>query len=261
MAQRRHLVLVHFQVFLFQEVNRTIAEPILEQLQGLSILVSEIDRYTSVVERLKSLEQLWFTLNDVFDYRPYTIDDDGPTLAFAFAVDIGGTGSQEEAMRTMIDFLKSHARLFQGSTQDSDLYRWRVLVHLPTVLSPEVSFEMLQIESEFKRLGDERGRFLQRCRRLRGLRSQSLGPGSPNWAVQEKRAAIGERQGGNGQGALSIEMGRPAYLEHGLAPIEQVYIHEDRAPFQKEVYDIMFAFSQTLTNFEANVLDGPPASL
>ncbi|KAF9121920.1 hypothetical protein BGW39_010153 [Mortierella sp. 14UC] len=48
-------------------VNWYLTHPILEQLQSISIPISDLDRFWSVFDRLKSLEQLDFIVDEVLE--------------------------------------------------------------------------------------------------------------------------------------------------------------------------------------------------
>ncbi|KAF9151518.1 hypothetical protein BG015_006563 [Linnemannia schmuckeri] len=123
----------------------------------------------------------------------------------------------------------------------------------------EIKFKKT-VKDSFGRLREKR-EFLQRCRTLMLLDIPSLGQGSFAWAVQEKRnldafnnnTSTGSGQGqGQGSATLLLDMDRPAYIKHGLVPLENVEIREFREPFTDEVDDIAFAFSQTLTRLKAD---------
>ncbi|KAG0273142.1 hypothetical protein BGZ95_011039 [Linnemannia exigua] len=119
------------------------------------------------------------------------------------------------------------------------------------------------VSDSFERLRENR-QFLQNCRSLTALTIPSLGQGSFAWAVQEKRDlhALNTNNTSNEQGCeqgqrtfatlLSNSSGLPAYLQHGLVPLEIVEIREFKEPFTDEVDDIAFAFSQTLKHLKAD---------
>lgn len=121
---------------------------------------------------------------------------------------------------------------------------------------------MTAAEDVFVRLRGRR-EFLQGCRALTLLNLPSLGQGSFSWAVQEKRDLMDALKSNNGislcngqkQGkgsTLLSDTDRPAYVRHGLVPLEKVVIREFRDPFTDEVDDIAYAFSQTLTYLQAD---------
>ncbi|KAG0204796.1 hypothetical protein BGX33_008278 [Mortierella sp. NVP41] len=91
--------------------------------------------------------------------------------------------------------------------------------------------------------------FLQRCRTLKQLSMASLGPGSFNWAVQEKLDMEGTRNYHNTIGDFDnghASATQTAFQQHSLIPLADVNIREGNTPIKDEVDDIAFAFSQTL---------------
>ncbi|KAK3844663.1 MAG: hypothetical protein J3R72DRAFT_437731 [Linnemannia gamsii] len=120
------------------------------------------------------------------------------------------------------------------------------------------------------RVCEERG-FLQRCRTLKRLTIRSLGGGTYNWAVEEKKATLGVASNINSSGTATVNEGRTKslllqgnedgevdrrlFLRHGLVPLEEAYITLPGAePFTDtdEVDDIAFAFSETLVKFNVS---------
>lgn len=112
---------------------------------------------------------------------------------------------------------------------------------------------------------------LQRCRSLESFALTSLGQGSFNWAVQEKKNATGSsscnetttttttatvlENPSHGQGAAA----QPNRADHGLAPLSEIRLLESPvAPFTEEIDDIITAFGQTLQRVYIGALDPHP---
>ncbi|KAF9087023.1 hypothetical protein BGX23_008407, partial [Mortierella sp. AD031] len=67
---RDWLLRQHFLVMLFREATWALSNPILEQLQSLTIPISLIDKYLGAVDRLGRLESVRFMMDELFDYPP-----------------------------------------------------------------------------------------------------------------------------------------------------------------------------------------------
>ncbi|KAG0210520.1 hypothetical protein BGX33_004837 [Mortierella sp. NVP41] len=288
----------HYHVFLHRQANWSLANPILEQLQSLIIPVSDLERYSHVMDRLGSLEHLRFSLDVVASYDYYYDEDDeddngNDIISAEFRIAL--QARRAELSQAMVQFVKDHTRLFPGrlrTVASSDSEMWPDLkqacpeeteleilqmlppLKKPTSLTTENSlhfsvhlkstdlchvreipdFHSSSFNPWFGTLRDNR-QFLQRCRALRSLSMDTLGQGTFKWAVQEKRELedLGNNTTSNihkrGQGILSLEELRPAYLKHGLVPLEDVCISEVDEPLTDEIDDVAFAFSQTLQSF------------
>ncbi|KAG0044534.1 hypothetical protein BGZ90_008749, partial [Linnemannia elongata] len=120
------LVLRCFQVELYRQIIWHVAEPILEQLRGLSIPLSDIDRYCEAVARFESLEQVSFILDEPFDFdsrhiahrpmHPEWVSIRRERRGSHGKVQGQWTGEERkaEAMRKVVEFVREHARLFRG---------------------------------------------------------------------------------------------------------------------------------------------------
>ncbi|KAF9083128.1 hypothetical protein BGX23_011764 [Mortierella sp. AD031] len=80
---------------IYREAVWCLSNPILEQLQSLTIPVSEIGRYRPVVGRLRSLKN-------------FSGDDDGVGVVHEIRI------RKEAALRATVEFVKDHGRLFSG---------------------------------------------------------------------------------------------------------------------------------------------------
>lgn len=95
---------------------------------------------------------------------------------------------------------------------------------------------------------------LPQCRRLKFLSTPPLGSDTFKWAVQEKRDLESVVSCSTTSIAdTSQQEGRPAYIEHGLVPLERIWIKENLIVYplcDEEVNDIAIAFSQTLSSLQ-----------
>ncbi|KAK3808223.1 MAG: hypothetical protein JOS17DRAFT_765921 [Linnemannia elongata] len=132
-------VLRCFHVELHRQVIWYVAEPILEQLRGLSIPISDIDRYREVIDRFESLEQVSFILDEAFDFdarrvshrpmHPEWVGIRRESRVSQGKIRGQWTGKERKAkaMRKMIEFVREHARLFRGRLTKatcSDVFFW-----------------------------------------------------------------------------------------------------------------------------------------
>ncbi|KAG0287264.1 hypothetical protein BGZ96_008804 [Linnemannia gamsii] len=96
-----------YRVMLFREASWTLAEPLLEQLQSLTIPISAIDQYLGVVSRLGQLESIRFLLDAFFDYKASYVWS-APLEELMFPID----DLKNQTMHKAIQFVKEHAELF-----------------------------------------------------------------------------------------------------------------------------------------------------
>ncbi|KAF9136034.1 hypothetical protein BGW39_007997 [Mortierella sp. 14UC] len=279
----------HFQVVLWREALWTLASPIFEQLQSMTISVFDLDRYSRIQGRLGSLEHIHFALDDVVDYSEDAYYGGEMVMSDEFRA--AAEARKERNFRGMVQFVRDHARLFPGrlksvTSYDSDLWpdldqtcpvevELEILRILPPLQAPtslnKTNFlhlsahlqstdlshvqEITDLESPslwFNLLRDGR-EFLQRCRSLKSIHMDSLGPGSFSWASQEKRDQESLSNSNNSgtthgsTGASALGESRSAYLKYGLVPLENFHILEaEEEPLSDEADDVVFAFSQTL---------------
>ncbi|KAK3845576.1 MAG: hypothetical protein J3R72DRAFT_436103, partial [Linnemannia gamsii] len=258
------LALYFHQMAMYRETVWTLATPILDQLQSLTTPLSDIHRYTQVIDRLGRLETMVFVLEEVLVYESY----DGE---FSAASKI----SQDEAMLALIHFVEEHTRLFKGVLKSVDfsgrrglpmhqgwasdvrkqIYRLLPPMYQPKVLNWENWMRLMTHPAttilghvqEINANGDhwkdalrDCPQFLQRCRTLKLLDVTAVGNGVFEWAIQEKRLAS---LGGS----------------NSLVPLEQVTLR-DYNSFTYEADDIAVAFSYTLQSIVIHVaskVEGP----
>ncbi|OAQ32646.1 hypothetical protein K457DRAFT_16208 [Linnemannia elongata AG-77] len=280
-------------VSLLRETIWALAVPILDQLESLTIPLSDIRRYRAVVERLGRLERICILQDEIYQ--------SGDTI------DEGSRSRRDESMQAMVMFVKAHAQCHPGRLKDVhcetntwpfsylyfpdeirlqvyralppptkrktiDMYNYLpVLAHPQTVDLGHVE-QVYQARNGFPWLEKavrEEPRFLQRCRRLKSIHMNSLGRGSFDWAVSERRSV-------DDNGFVTIEdtdnsvtnfnhndynlnnehrsAGLPSressfrsqQQQHRgrLVPLESMLLY--KTTYDCEINDIAFAFSRTL---------------
>ncbi|KAG0374616.1 hypothetical protein BGX24_010176 [Mortierella sp. AD032] len=277
--------LYHFQVLLWREALWALASPIFEQLQSMTVPVFDLDRYSRAIGRLGNLEHIHFALDDIVDYTKEAYYVGGMVMSDEFRA--AAEARKERSLRAMVQFVRDHAQLFPGSLKAVNCELWpdftqtcpvevelEILGILPPLQTPtslsrnnflHLSAHLqstdlryvqditdLESPSLWFNLPHDGCEFLQRCRALRSIHMDTLGPGSFTWAVQERRDK--ESLGNNshnitqsGTGVQALEGPRPAYLEYGLVPLEEFDLWEtEEEHLSDETDDVVFAFSQTL---------------
>ncbi|KAF9087614.1 hypothetical protein BGX23_007999 [Mortierella sp. AD031] len=277
-----------YQVLFFREASWVLASPILEQLQSLSIHLSQIGRYAAEVGRLRNLKTVIFIIDEIA-LEPRLVRMPGKRES--------EKERRENAVRfrPMVQFVEEHVRLFGGVLKSVKMVGsglWTRIRSFPEVYSDSIQMEInrllpvLWTPAGASLSHDEMLRFLanpevtdlsgvvkinawgldvggrdvllenrgalQRCRALKRLKIQSLGEGSFKWAV--------DKNNGQDVGVTSIGMdggngasGQPEYWREGLVPLEEVEIWVDKGQLMEEdvINDVAFGFSQTLKSFKA----------
>ncbi|KAG0287738.1 hypothetical protein BGZ96_008368 [Linnemannia gamsii] len=258
------LLQLHYEAHLYCEACWALASPLLEQLQSLTLPVSDLGRYSRAISRLRNLERLHFLLDKIVDYDWDHFSD------VAQEVRDETKERKDDLYQTVVQFVEDHTRLFPGRLKTvtfSDSGLWPAVeqscpeiterdvaqllppLHNPTILnqdnlphlaahldSTDLSYvrEILELQGPgawYHTLRRNR-QFLQRCRSLQSLFTEPLGEGAFTWAVQEKR---------------DFESGQEAHLEDGLMPLRNIYLRESEdEQLTDELNDIAVAFSQTL---------------
>lgn len=286
------LLFRYFRMVLSREANWALAKPILGQLRTLTIPTSDIGRYFGVIGQLASLECVQFLIDEALDFEEvWDIDTASEANDFARMTKERKNAVMQEVIQFIKELTRLFpGTLKTAMFSDAELWPWlhqsfpeetqfevfRLLPPLvrPTKLTPVnwLQFvahplttdlgavkEIAPQESNsdlFRRLLENR-EFLQKCRALTLLEVPSLGQGSFAWAAQEKRELDALENNnrniyGLGSTALLLDMEQPAYVQHGLVPLERVWIVASLEPFTDEVDDIAFAFSETLTILSAH---------
>jgi hypothetical protein len=257
----RHL----HNTIVYRELVWSLASPILDRLESLTIPLSDIDRYLEVIDRLGRLERIEVTIDEVYEHGNLLVDE-ATRLC------------KEKAMRTLVRFVENHGRLFAGrlrAVNISDNYMWNKVYctriedvqlqidrQLPPMSPPAFLnksnwtrlmthplttnlkyVERINIKLErFSEPHYEDLLIFQRCRALRSLDITPVGKGSFKWAVREKESAGGE--------------------SGDLVPLERLSIQSYHS-LTDEVNDIAFAFSNTLQHIRIDdtVQDGPAPTI
>lgn len=272
---------MYHRAVLYGEVSWALTSSILEQLQSVSIPVSHLDRFSNNMTSFGSLEHVEFILDEVIDnhWERYS----GVTQE----IEIQSEARQAEILAAMVQFIREHTQRFPGRLRtvlcsngglwcDLD-QKWpeenrsEILRLLPPLRRPvtldrdNVQHITLHLDETdlrcvqnikchrsfsfgawFAAFKDNR-HLLQRCRALKNLEMDALGPGTFKWAVQEKKS-LKSRQDISYQ-----DKSRLAYqcLERDLVPLERAHVKEGAGePLTDELDDITFAFSQTLKSLK-----------
>ncbi|KAG0263613.1 hypothetical protein BGZ95_003767, partial [Linnemannia exigua] len=261
-----------YTAILYREASWSLAGPILEQLESLTLPLSDIRRYLQGIDRLGRLERIHFVLDwnmSCMCCRGTRLGREDPRKQY-----------QEEAAQLLIQFIEDHGRLFPGRLMHVDasvarfwyspqdlpggtlqeilrilppLYKatsidetnWpRIAAHLQTTDFSHVhSIDWSVPTVEYKQV-------LQRCRSLREIYTRDLAPNSFDWAVQEKKDMLNRL----GQGTIyPVPIGhrpdalssQPAHLTYGLVPLTRFHLQEYFVS-SRDLDAITFAFSQSL---------------
>ncbi|KAF9156093.1 hypothetical protein BG015_007270 [Linnemannia schmuckeri] len=276
----------HRQNILLRETVWTLADPILEQLQSLTIPLSLIGRYLIVVARLESLKTADFLPDVVYSMTAKDIDEAARVRRAA-------------DWRGVVRFVQDHTRLFRGVLKtvtygninvwpsvyyyrhcDQEFYM-EILKLLPPARITRLTdstwnqYVAHPLETDLSGIDDiprlhdgnswlqgiqNDPLILQKCGFLKTLYLISPGQGSFRWAVREKRRAEGfdiSTSNNNlyhhhkGQDTPVQDGFRAFYWQQGLVPLAEVTIREGAMRFTDEVDDIAIGFSRTLTRLEA----------
>ncbi|KAG0316357.1 hypothetical protein BGZ97_007009 [Linnemannia gamsii] len=285
------LLFRYFLMILSREATWALARPILGQLRTLTIPTSDIGRYFRVIDQLASLEHVQFQMDESLDSEQRTYFDVEPEASdftrmtkerkdavmrdvIQFVKDLTRLFPGTVKTATFLDaVLWPQPRLSFSEETQLEVYRllpplarpmkltasnWVQFMAHPRTMDLGAVKEIVckDITSHsFGRLFEDS--LLQKCRALTLLDIPSLGLGSFAWAVQEKRELDALKNNnsktyGPGSTTLLLDTDRPAYVQHGLAPLESVNIVAALKPFADEVDDIAFAFSETLTTLTAH---------
>ncbi|KAF9087047.1 hypothetical protein BGX23_008406, partial [Mortierella sp. AD031] len=265
-------------IVLYHETIWTLAAPIFEQLESLTISLSDVHRYHEVIHRLGRLELIKLLLDTILGYLTYGAQAEKSKRLL-----------KEERMRLMVLFVEHHARLFKGrlktvSTSDSGLWTMgfqtcpkETVLEINRTLPPPQWPESLSLENwlhvfahplstdlchvhqiRYLDLTVDCQQILQRCRSLKELSVQSLGRGNFDWAVQEKKdierpGQVSVNSQGSGGKELLQDSSRPAHLTHSLVPLSRVSLQECTFPCL-DLDAVVFVFSQTLQSLSIGSL-------
>ncbi|KAG0338893.1 hypothetical protein BG000_003170, partial [Podila horticola] len=247
-----------------------LCSPSLENMRKLDIPLSDIERYLGVIHRLESLSGVTFVMDEQYIFNSMDLSR------------ISSNDPIKEAQirqrattvfDNMILFVKRHTLTFKNvlrSVHHVDTHRWETLaapdrLHfqiqqlLPVLSYPraldgdnwmqfvaradEVNLEQVQsirigstLAKWYQALATDHAPFLPRCRNLIVCHLTTLGPESFRWAVQEKKQRL------KTQTTCAIDLLPPV-------PLREVVISSATNPFEGEIEDIAFSFSETLSKF------------
>ncbi|KAH7038647.1 hypothetical protein BKA57DRAFT_473822 [Linnemannia elongata] len=272
-------VSIHRRLLLYREVTWLFANNVLEQLQSLTIPLSDIKRYINIVCRMGSLEHIRYLLDEAWTH-PVIKNSDGTEVTDA---------RKEEVLSLAVQLVKDHARLFPRRLRKVSSCNWdKQIGFLRQSIPKDVQLEIFRMLPPVQRMKSLTGdnwlqltahpeatdlrfletlrnkipaeewfgpsydyrQLLQRCRTLKNLEIPPLGQGSFAWAVQEKRNYDSRIFANKGQGEVAWEENS---LPRGLVPLENFIIEEHLKPLTDEVDDVAFAFSQTLANITVRI--------
>ncbi|KAG0062612.1 hypothetical protein BGZ89_010532 [Linnemannia elongata] len=204
---------IYYRAVLYREINWHLTSRILEQLKSISISVSDLNRFYSIMSRLGSLEHMEFILDEAIDYNwDYFGSMSGELMSSSISREV-------EPLPAMIQFVREHTRRFPGCLKTVSCSNGGLWHELEQKWPEETKLEILGVEMD------------------------TLGPGTFKWAIQEKKALDSEK------GVSWLDKSRSVflYLEHGLVSLEKVHLKDGAGhPLTDELDDIAFAFDQTL---------------
>ncbi|KAG0210516.1 hypothetical protein BGX33_004833 [Mortierella sp. NVP41] len=172
--QDEHYLHQYLQLILYRESIWSVASPILEKLQSLTIPISDLQRYLDVVDRLERLESVCFRFsNSLFEFGRTNYGDvyseeaqemveseeeseDGSeeqrTVLIGRMVEDGSEEQTKvrigEKLRGMVRFIEAHKQLFKGTLKtatwlfdgdihwESDIYPQELLLDMYRALPP-----------------------------------------------------------------------------------------------------------------------------
>ncbi|KAF9900961.1 hypothetical protein EC991_006709 [Linnemannia zychae] len=257
--------------FLVREMSWSLASPILEQLETLSIPTSDIRRYHQVISRIPKLAQLYIVLDDVYD-RGGALDSLSTN-----------TVREEAVMQDIVHFVEEHTRLFAGRLKcvrglSSQVWpgvcynittsaqhqifsllppftptlisnnNWdQFMTHPLTTNLSEVQSIWGLSSAQWHQATRENLQILQRCRSLKEINTVSIGRGSFAWAVEEKKTRLRKHGAGSADSSDGgqVSQSTPTAPDADLVPLEEVVMFGYHS-LTDEIDDIAYAFSQTL---------------
>ncbi|KAH7038617.1 hypothetical protein BKA57DRAFT_473713 [Linnemannia elongata] len=275
-------LLQYYPNVLYREATWTLAAPILDQLESLTILLSDLDRYRQVVDRLGRLEHLVVYLDLVFVCYCCMRSPNEPRRKLR----------QEATMRQLVQFAKDHITIYPGRLKTVTTYNspfWygagaqscpkeieqEIFRMLPSSYKPEYistcnwdkisTFLMTTDLSRVKTINwvfhlpwpqswfgprVDHQNILQRCRALTKLEVYTLVWGCFDWAVQEKKD-FDSRQ---------VDTGASSSPSSRLVALSKVTIQTFRLPLH-DLDALAFAFSRTLEHLDIQSFSGPDLTL
>ncbi|KAH7038690.1 hypothetical protein BKA57DRAFT_473960 [Linnemannia elongata] len=253
----RRILRGYYQVLLLREVSWSLSSSIFDQLQTLTLPLSDLDRYSGAMDRLGNLRHIVICVDQAVKCNWQRHSNTTPKSRAATEA------RQESLLRTLVHFVEEHTTRFPGRlktlgwsktlyspdptltcrervelemlrllppirrptmvTNDTLNHIW---THLPsTDLAYVRSIEDFRLPMSWIRTGGVQDcqHLLQRCRALDVLHMATVGQGVFDWAVKETKD-----------------------LGHSLVPLRRIEIIEIGKPLTNEFDDISCAFSRTI---------------
>lgn len=257
LSAHRKILRGYYQVLLFREVNWFLSSSIFDQLQTLTLPVSDLDRYSGAMDHLGNLERLVVCVDQAIKCNWERHSDTTPESRAATEA------RQESLLQAMVQFVKDHTTRFPGCLKtlgwsetlyspdptltcrervELEMLRLLPPIRRPTTVTgdtinhiwthlPSTNLEHVRSIEDFglpmswiKIDGiEDCQRLLRRCRALDSLHMATVGQGVFDWAVQETQD-----------------------LGHGLVPLRRIEITEIKKPLTDELDDIGCAFGRTI---------------
>ncbi|KAF9102741.1 hypothetical protein BGX29_004220 [Mortierella sp. GBA35] len=230
------------RVMVNREAHWAIANPILEQLQSLTIPLSDIKRYLGAVDRFESLERLRFCLNEVFDYQPQEADSASTEFKMTMKK------HKDETMRSVVRFVQEHARIFKSRLKSITCPNGHFWPRIQQTCPEEVQFEFLRVlPALYRPTHLNESNWLQFV-----AHSLSTDLGRVEEIVVEEKKSM-EDLGIDIYNvpkqhiSLLQEDSRPAFYQHSPIPLQKAVIYECKTtPLTDEIDDIAYSFRQSL---------------
>ncbi|KAF9540776.1 hypothetical protein EC957_003749 [Mortierella hygrophila] len=272
------LLLQYYPNVIYREPTWTIAAPVLDQLESLTILLSDLDRYSQVVDRLSRLEHLVVYLDLTFTCY----------CCMRSPNELRRKLRGDATMRQLVQLVKDHILIFPGCLKSVATYNspfWdsagpqscpkeikqEIFQMLPSSYKPKYIsmfnwgkistflmttdlsgvktihwvFGLLPTYSWFEP-GVDHQNILQRCRALTQLESGNCF----DWAVQEKKDFDSRHLDASGSSSLSCR----------LVALSKVTIQQFSLPLH-DLDALAFAFSRTLEHLDIQSFSGPDLTL
>ncbi|KAK3821564.1 MAG: hypothetical protein J3Q66DRAFT_398585 [Benniella sp.] len=274
---RNNALAMVLEMVFFQQLTWTLCQDFPESIESLKIPLHDIQRYIDHVHRFTSLSDVRFSVQGVGLYRRFMpVDIQGPNLI--------QPEERVRYLEGMMEFVRRHTSIHKNVLQkvelphlsDRDGTGQRLHFAIQSLLPPfQISrsidtdwigllarhtdanlgylesltlnhnFRYQQVEEISKVLASHPP-LLPRCRALKHLIAETLGPDMFEWAVMEKKKKDAQHQQESTVGGYSSSW-QHSHYNNGLVPLQSIKITNQKAsPLVQELNDIAFAFSDSL---------------
>ncbi|KAF9081589.1 hypothetical protein BGX23_000706 [Mortierella sp. AD031] len=246
-GDEKNYLYCQLRVMVNREAHWAIANPILEQLQSLTIPLSDIKRYLGAVDRFESLERLRFCLNEVFDYQPQEADSASTEFKMTMKK------HKDETMRSVVRFVQEHARIFKSRLKSITCPNGHFWPRIQQTCPEEVQFEFLRVlPALYRPTHLNESNWLQFVAHSLstdlGRVEEIVGPKIGGFAHnrlcrndQQFSPTMSDPQGSDNG------LTRPGQFSHGPIPLHKAVIYECKTtPLTDEIDDIAYSFRQSL---------------